>query len=230
MKPFVVTIDGPSGAGKGSLALRVAEALGFHILDSGAIYRLAALKALKSGVDLNDEQAVLEAIRDLDIRFERGDELTIPYLDGVDVSNDIRSEQTARAASIIAAYPSVRERLLQVQRDFFQPPGLVADGRDMGTTVFPDAKIKIFLHASAEERAKRRYKQLKSMGIEANMADLLREIEERDERDRNRAVSPLVPAPDAIIVDSSMMDLDQVFDLVMQHIEDVNAGRAPVID
>ncbi len=230
MKPFVITIDGPSGAGKGSLALRVAKALGFHILDSGAIYRLAALKALKSGVDLQDEQAVLDAIRDLDIRFERGDELTIPYLDGVDVSNDIRSEQTASAASIIAAYPSVRERLLQVQRDFFQPPGLVADGRDMGTTVFPDAKIKIFLHASAEERAKRRYKQLKNMGIEANMADLLREIEERDERDRNRAVSPLVPAHDAIIVDSSMMDLDQVFDLVMQHIEDVNAGRAPVID
>ena len=230
MKPFVITIDGPSGAGKGSLALRVAKTLGFHILDSGAIYRLAALKALKSGVDLQDEQAVLDAIRDLDIHFERGDELTIPYLDGIDVSNDIRSEQTARAASIIAAYPSVRERLLQVQRNFFQPPGLVADGRDMGTTVFPDAKIKIFLHASAEERAKRRYKQLKSMGIEANMADLLREIEERDERDRNRAVSPLVPAPDAIIVDSSMMDLDQVFDLVMQHIEDVNAGRAPVID
>ncbi len=230
MTPYVITIDGPSGAGKGSLALRVARALGFHILDSGAIYRLAALKALKSGVDLHDESAVLEAIRDLDIRFERGDELTVPYLDGEDVSSDIRSEETARAASIIAAYPAVRERLLQIQRDFLQPPGLVADGRDMGTTVFPDARIKIFLHASAEERAKRRYKQLKNMGIEANMADLLREIEDRDERDRNRSVSPLVPAPDAIIVDSSMMDLDQVFDLVMQHIEDVNAGRAPVND
>ncbi len=230
MTPFVITIDGPSGAGKGSLALRVARALGFHILDSGAIYRLAALKALKSGVDLQDEQAVLGAMQDLEIRFETGDELTRPFLDGKDVSSEIRSEETARAASIIAAYPQVRQRLLQIQRDFFQPPGLVADGRDMGTTVFPDARIKIFLHASAEERAKRRYKQLKNMGMEANMVDLLREIEDRDDRDRNRAVSPLVPAADAIIVDSSMMDPDQVFDLVMQHIEDVNAGRVPGLD
>lgn len=225
MQPYVITIDGPSGSGKGSLALRVARELGFHILDSGAIYRLAALKALNEKADLEDEQAVLAAINGMNIRFDSGEELTIPYLDGIDVSQQIRSEQAAESASKVAAYPSVREQLLDVQRDFFQPPGLVADGRDMGTTVFPDAKIKIYLHASAEIRAKRRYKQLISMGLSANIADLLSEIEARDDRDRNRSVSPLVPASDAVIIDSSLMDLDQVYDLVMAHIDDINHHR-----
>lgn len=225
MEPFVITIDGPSGSGKGSLALQVAQKLGFHLLDSGAIYRLAALKALNAGVDLQNEAAVLDAIKNMDIRFEPGEELTIPFLDGVDVSDQIRTEQTASAASIIAAYPSIRAQLLDLQRDFFEPPGLVADGRDMGTTVFPDAKIKIFLHASSEIRAKRRYKQLIDMGLTANIADLQNEIEARDERDRNRPVSPLAPASDAVIVDSSMLALDQVVDLVMSHIDDVNNHR-----
>lgn len=225
MQPYVIAIDGPSGSGKGSLALRVARKLGFHILDSGAIYRLAALKALKEKVDIEDEQAVLAAIQGMSIRFDSGDELTIPYLDGIDVSQQIRSEQTAAAASIVAAHPSVREQLLSVQREFFVAPGLVADGRDMCTTVFPDAKIKIYLHASAEIRAKRRYKQLISMGLSANIADLLSEIEARDERDRNRSASPLTPASDAVIIDSSLMDLDQVFDLVMAHIDDINHHR-----
>jgi cytidylate kinase len=225
MEPYVITIDGPSGSGKGSLALQVAQKLGFHLLDSGAIYRLAALKALNEGVDLQDESAVFAAIKNMDIRFEPGAELTIPFLDGVDVSDKIRSEQTASAASIIAAYPSVRAQLLDVQRNFFQPPGLVADGRDMGTTVFPDAKIKIFLHASSEIRAKRRYKQLIDMGLSANIADLQNEIDARDDRDRNRSVSPLVPASDAVVVDSSMLELDQVVDLVMSHINDVNNNR-----
>lgn len=222
MQPYVITIDGPSGSGKGSLALKIAERLGFHILDSGAIYRLAALKALNEQVDLDDEQQVLKAISDLNIHFEKGDELTMPFLDGVDVSNQIRDENTASAASIVAAYPLIRERLLGIQRDFFQSPGLVADGRDMGTTVFPDAKIKIFLHASAEIRAKRRYNQLINMGLSANIPDLLSEIEARDERDRNRSVSPLVPAHDAVVVDCSIMDREKVCNLIMDHIQEVN--------
>jgi CMP/dCMP kinase len=228
MAAYVVTIDGPSGSGKGSLALRVARELGFHILDSGAIYRLAALQALNEGVDLSDESAVLGAISSMQISFESGDELTIPYLNGKDVANEIREEKTASSASIIAAYPTIRDHLLQLQRDFFQPPGLVADGRDMGTVVFPQAKIKLFLHASAEVRANRRYKQLIDMGLSANMADLQKEIEIRDDRDQNRPVSPLIPAPDAVVVDSSIMDLQQVFELVMDHIQMVNDSKAEV--
>ena len=222
MEPYVITIDGPSGSGKGSLAVAVAKALGFGILDSGAIYRLAALHSLNAGVKLDDESAVLAAIADLPISFEVGEELTIPFLNGEDVAAAIREERAGDAASVIAAYPSIREELLQLQRDFFQPPGLVADGRDMGTVVFPQAKIKLYLHASAQERAKRRHNQLINMGLTANIADLQTEIEIRDERDRNRSVSPLVPAPDAIVVDSSMMNRDQVFDLVMDHIQSVN--------
>ena len=220
MKPFVVTIDGPSGSGKGTLAMKLAQALGFHILDSGAIYRLAALQALKAGVNLDDEDQVVEAIRNMHIRFETGEELTIPHLDDEDVSEQIRTEQTAAAASQVASYPKVREQLLDIQRDFFQAPGLVADGRDMGSVVFPDAKIKIYLHASAEIRAKRRYNQLINMGLSANIADLLKEIEARDERDRSRDVSPLVPASDAVVVDCSMMERDQVFDLILEHVEE----------
>jgi CMP/dCMP kinase len=228
MTPYVITIDGPSGSGKGSLALRVARELGFHILDSGAIYRLAALQALKQSVDLSDESAVLDTVSRMKISFKTGDELTIPYLDGEDVSARLREEKTASSASIIATYPAIREQLLQIQRDFFQAPGLVADGRDMGTVVFPEAKIKLFLHASAEERAKRRYKQLIDMGLTANITDLQQEIEIRDERDQNRPVSPLVPATDAVVVDSSMMDLSQVFELVMDHIQTVNDSTAEV--
>jgi cytidylate kinase len=222
MDPYVITIDGPSGSGKGSLALRVARALQFHILDSGAIYRLAALQALRKDVELTDEKAVVEAIETLDIEFVSGDELTIPHLDGVDVSAQIREESCGETASVIAAHPAERERLLHTQRDFFQAPGLVADGRDMGTVVFPEAKIKLYLHANAEERAKRRYKQLISMGLSANIAALLEEIEARDERDRTRSASPMRPASDAVVVDSSLMSLDQVFDLVKSHIDEVN--------
>ena len=224
MEPYVVTIDGPSGSGKGSLALNLAHKLGFHILDSGAIYRLAALKALKEKADITDEAQVLNALQNFAIRFESGDELTIPFLDGEDVSQQIRSEQAGSAASQVAVYPSVREHLLQIQRDFFKPPGLVADGRDMGTVVFPQAKIKIFLLASAEIRAKRRYNQLINMGLSANIADLLEEIEARDERDRTRSVSPLVPASDAWVVDSSSLDREEVVDLVMEHITYISAN------
>ena len=224
MQAYVITIDGPSGSGKGTLALKLANSMGFHVLDSGAIYRLAALKALNESVDLEDEQQVLSVIKNLQIYFEAGEDLTIPFLDGIDVSQQIRDEKIASAASIIAAYPSIRDHLLQVQRDFLQSPGLVADGRDMGTHVFPDARIKIYLHASADVRAKRRHKQLIDMGLSASMHDLLNEIEKRDDRDRNRSVAPLIPASDAIIVDCSMMEIEQVVDLVMSHIEETNAN------
>jgi cytidylate kinase len=218
--PYVITIDGPSGSGKGSLALRMAEKLGFNLLDSGAIYRLAALKVVQKAADLNQESSVLDAISDLDIRFEIGEDLSIPFLDGVDVSTQIRQEATSEAASVIAQYPSVRQRLLGLQQDCFQAPGLVADGRDMGTVVFPQARFKFFLYASVEIRAKRRHNQLIAMGISSNIAQLQADLTERDERDRNRTESPLVPASDAIVIDSSILDLEQVIDLATGHIEE----------
>ncbi len=220
-EPYVITIDGPSGSGKGSLALRIARNLDFHLLDSGAIYRLAALKAMRDNADFDQEASVLAVLQDFQIHFENGDELSIPFLQGEDVSSQIRLETTGDAASIIARYPGVRTRLLERQRECFQPPGLVADGRDMGTIVFPEARIKFFLCASVEIRAQRRYNQLISMGISANIAQLQADISERDERDRNRSESPLVPANDALIVDSSLLDLDQVTKLMMSHIRDV---------
>ena len=220
-EPYVVAIDGPGGSGKGSLALRVAKNLGFHLLDSGAIYRLAALKSLHQGVDLELEDEVVNALQNLDIRFEVGEELTIPFLEGEDVSAEIRQESTAEAASIIARFARVRQLLLGWQQRCFREPGLVADGRDMGTVVFPTAKFKFFLNASVEIRAVRRYKQLISMGISANINELQAEISERDERDRSRTESPLIPATDALIVDSSLLNLDQVTELVMSHIEEM---------
>lgn len=217
---YVITIDGPSGSGKGTLALRLAEKFGFNLLDSGAIYRLAALKALQKSVDLEQEASVLDAISELDIRFEIGEELSIPFLDGVDESKRIREEATSEAASLIARHPKVRQRLLALQQDCFKPPGLVADGRDMGTVVFPQAKFKFFLYASVEIRAQRRHNQLIAMGISSNIAQLQSDLAERDERDRNRTESPLVPATDAIVVDSSILDLEQVIELVTAHIEE----------
>ena len=216
--PYVVAIDGPSGSGKGSLALRVARKLGFHLLDSGAIYRLLALKSLQQGIDLDNEDQVAAQIDDFNIRFEVGEELSIPYLDDIDVTDELRREATGDAASKVARHPRVRERLLGLQRGFFRPPGLVADGRDMGTVVFPDAKFKFFLHASVEIRAQRRYKQLINMGLSANIPNLQADIAERDERDQNRSVSPLRPAEDALVVDSSLLDLAQVTNLVLSHI------------
>jgi cytidylate kinase len=218
--PYVITIDGPSGSGKGSLALRMAEKLGFNLLDSGAIYRLAALKAVQKSADLYQESSVLDAIADLDIRFEIGESLSIPFLDGVDVSTQIREETTSEASSVIAQYPGVRQRLLALQQDCFEAPGLVADGRDLGTVVFPQAKFKFFLYASVEIRAQRRHNQLIAMGISSNIAQLQADLAERDERDRNRTESPLVPASDAIVVDSSILDLEQVIDLVTAHINE----------
>jgi len=217
---FIVTIDGPGGSGKGSLALKIAGKLGFHLLDSGAIYRLLALKSLQQNLNLEDEDEVLAQLDDFDIRFEAGEELSIPFLDGVDVAAELRLETTGDAASIVARHARVRDRLLGLQREFFRPPGLVADGRDMGSRVFPQARFKFFLYASTEIRAQRRYKQLISMGISANIAELQENIAERDERDQNRRASPLKPAEDALIVDSSFLDLAQVTKLVLSHIKD----------
>jgi cytidylate kinase len=219
---YVVTIDGPGGSGKGSLALQVAKALGFHLLDSGAIYRLLALKAMRLGVDLDDEDALLALLEDFDIRFETGDEISIAFLDNADVSTELRSEKAGAAASKVARHGRVRDGLLDVQQAFFQEPGLVADGRDMGTVVFPEARYKFFLYASVEIRAQRRYKQLINMGLSASIADLQADITERDERDQNREASPLLPAEDALVVDSSLLNLEQVTGLVLSHINDIS--------
>jgi len=213
--PYVVAIDGPGGSGKGSLALAVARKLGFHLLDSGAIYRLAALRALGLGIDLSKQADVVDVLEDMDIRFEFGDELSIPFLDDKDVSHAIRQESTGNAASIIAQYAKVRKQLLHRQRACFQPPGLVADGRDMGTVVFADAPLKIYLTASVSERAARRYKQLIAKGENVSLPRLLRDIEERDARDRSRQFSPLIPAEDAIVIDSSATPIADVFERVM---------------
>ena len=218
--PFVVAIDGPSGSGKGSLALQLAHELGFHLLDSGAIYRLVAIKAMRENLDLGDESQVVGILEGLNIRFEAGEELSIPFLDDEDVSGELRQEKTGDAASQVARHPRVREQLLDLQRSFFQPPGLVADGRDMGTVVFPEARFKFYLYASVEIRAQRRHKQLINMGLSANIADLLAEIADRDERDMSRSASPLRPAEDALVIDSSLLDLTQVYELVMEHIRD----------
>ncbi|WGL16777.1 (d)CMP kinase [Microbulbifer bruguierae] len=218
----VVTIDGPSGSGKGTIAKLVADRLGFALLDSGALYRLTALAALNAGADLDDAEKVARIAANLDIRFAIADAEVSAILDGVDVSQDIRMERVSMAASKVAAIPEVRDALLQRQRDFRTAPGLVADGRDMGTTVFPDAPVKIFLTASAEERARRRHAQLQGRGVSVSLRDLLEDIRARDDRDMNRATSPLAPAEDAVVLDSTEIDiqgvLQRVLDLVQQRI------------
>ena len=210
----VLTIDGPSGSGKGTLAQRMAEKLGWHYLDSGAIYRVLAQAALKHQIDLTDEAALASIAGQLDVKFVLKDGQLQVILEGEDVSLLIRSEQAGNAASKVAAFPAVRSALLQRQRDFCQPPGLVTDGRDMGTVVFPDAPYKVFLTASAEVRAERRYKQLKEKGIDSNLSDLVAEISERDERDTQREVAPLRPADDAVILDSTQLGIEAVLEKV----------------
>ena len=217
---YVIAIDGPSGSGKGSLAIHIARELNFHLLDSGAIYRLLALKAIRQKVNLEQEKEVLPILDDFNIRFESGAELAVPFLDDQDVSDELRQETIGDAASRVARHAAVREGLLSLQRSFLKPPGLVADGRDMGTVVFPKARFKFFLNASIEIRAHRRYKQLINMGLSANIAHLRADIAERDERDQSRSVSPLKPAEDALVVDSSLLDLTQVTELVLSHIRE----------
>lgn len=211
----VIAIDGPSGSGKGTIARRVAAALGFHLLDSGALYRLTALAAERRGIDADDVPAVVRAAREMRVSFGAGDGAEEVWLDGDEVSGELRTEECGRLASRIAALPEVREALKARQRDFREPPGLVADGRDMGTAIFPGADLKIFLTASAEERARRRYNQLKDKGIGVTLAGLARDIAERDRRDTERSVAPLVPAADAIVIDSTSLGIEQVTEKVL---------------
>jgi cytidylate kinase len=215
----VITIDGPSGSGKGTVAQRVADHLGWRMLDSGALYRLLGHAVDQRGMTFSDDNKISEIASELNVKFNNGR----IYLDGCEVTDLIRTEHAGNNASKVAAMPAVRAALLDWQRDFAQPPGLVADGRDMGTTVFPQAAVKIFLTASAAERAERRYKQLKEKGLPANLAALTKEIEERDARDRNRAASPLVPAPEAIMIDSTAMSITEVVQRVLAEAQRVYA-------
>ena len=204
MKAPVIAIDGPSASGKGTIASRVAETLGFHYLESGALYRLVALQALRKSID--NEQVLAGLARSMDVDF-RGGEM---YMDKQLVTDEVRSEATGNRASEVAKMTAVRRALLDRQRAFRRSPGLVADGRDMATVVFPDAELKVFLTASPEIRAERRYKQLIDKGIPANLRSLSRDLAERDARDRSRPVAPLVPAPDSQVLDSSALSIEDV--------------------
>lgn len=216
----IVTIDGPSGAGKGTVCSLLAKNLGWHLLDSGAIYRVFAIAA--SALNLKPEQteSLVQLAESLDLTFEVQDDLVSVLLNGVDISLEVRKETTGNLASQFAVIPEVRTALLYRQQMFAKSPGLIADGRDMGTVVFPNATIKIFLDASAEERARRRQFQLQQKGINANFDNLLHEIQERDFRDRNRAVAPLKPADDAIVIDSTLMSIQEVFEFVLVKIQE----------
>lgn len=217
----VIAIDGPSASGKGTIAQLVAKNLGFHYLDSGALYRLVALQAIHFGTDFADEKILAEIASNLEVFFEEGR----IFLKGKDVSDAIREEQCGIRASEIAAYPSVRAALVARQRAFRQSPGLVTDGRDMGSVIFPDAALKIFLTASAEVRAKRRYNQLMEKGISANMPTLLQDIQARDARDSKRSVAPLQCNMDAKILDTTDLDIAEVTNAVLQWYAEIGGNR-----
>lgn len=210
----VLTIDGPSGAGKGTVSRAVAKKMGWNYLDSGSIYRSLAIAVLKQHVELTNEPEIVKIAQSMALEFECDDELVVK-LNSEDITPQLGLESTGNAASMIAALPEVRRVLLEKQRDFRRMPGLVADGRDMGTVVFPDAEIKVFLTASAAERAQRRYKQLMEKGIDANLSRLTSEIEERDRRDMERKTAPLAMASDALYIDSSDMTIDSVIDEIL---------------
>lgn len=208
----IITIDGPTASGKGTVAQLVANALQFHYLDSGALYRLTALNAMRNGISFTDEAALADIARRLPCRFV-GEQI---WLGNEDVSTLIRSEEMSKGASLVAVLPEVRQALFQFQQDFAQPPGLVADGRDMGTVVFPNATLKVFLTASVAARAERRFKQLISKGFSANMVDLLQDLTDRDERDRNRVAAPLKPAQGAYFLETSDLTIEQAVAQVLE--------------
>lgn len=213
----VITVDGPSGCGKGTLSVFLAKKLGWHLLDSGALYRVLALAAKLHAVGLDNHQALEVLGQHLDVRFEF-DEMSNKIhvvLEGQDVTQEIRTESCGSDASKIAAIPGIRKALFDRQRAFLELPGLIADGRDMGTVLFPEAKLKLFLDAYPEIRAKRRFNQLQELGVNANVGDILSEINQRDIRDRQRLVSPLVPAEDAIVIDTSYLSIEEVIDQSM---------------
>lgn len=214
----VITIDGPSGSGKGTICKLLAAALGWNLLDSGALYRLTALAAKHHGVELDDEDALQVLAAHLDIQFlvqDDEDELQI-ILEGESVTQELRLEETGVTASIVAAIPSVRDALLDRQREFAQPPGLIADGRDMGTVVFPQAQLKVYLDASVEERANRRYKQLINKGVDASLELILADLINRDERDMQRTVAPLKPAEQALVLDSTELSIEKVLEMILE--------------
>ncbi|HET6756217.1 MAG TPA: (d)CMP kinase [Burkholderiales bacterium] len=212
-KAPVIAIDGPSGSGKGTVAKLVAQRLGFRYLDSGALYRAVALAALEQGIPWEDEESVARLAAALDLNFE-GERV---LLHGKDVALRIRDEELSAGASEVAAHPKLRQSLLAHQRAFRKAPGLVAEGRDMGSVIFPDAVLKIFLTASIAERAKRRYKQLREKGMHANLGNLLRDLAERDQRDSNRAAAPLVKSTDAIVIDTTGSSIAEVVAMIMEH-------------
>ena len=213
----ILTIDGPSGSGKGTIAKAVADKLGWHLLDSGALYRVVGLIANRQGVTPDSPSLLADLARNMPLTFDTEGR---PLLEGEDIENDIRTETAGNEASKVAAVPEVRDALLNWQRNYVKAPGLVADGRDMGSVVFPDAEVKVFLTASAEERAKRRYKQLKDKGMSVNLVSLTAEIRERDERDQNRSVAPLVAPAAALEVDSTQLSIEEVIDRVMNKVSE----------
>ncbi|WP_436897769.1 (d)CMP kinase [Acinetobacter gyllenbergii] len=222
MTIHIITIDGPSGSGKGTLAAKIAAHYQFNLLDSGALYRLLGLSLFQRGlldqIDSNLDQCV-EYATHLDIEFKTTETATLIFLEGVDVTHAIRTEQVGEYASKVATVPELRKALFERQRAFIQAPGLVADGRDMATSIFPEAQAKIYLTASAESRAERRVKQLQGMGLDAKISDILSNIQARDKRDMERSVAPLKPAEDAYIIDSSTIGINEVFQLMVNYID-----------
>lgn len=222
----VTTIDGPGGAGKGTISRLLADQLGWHLLDSGALYRLVALEAANRAVALDTEAEVAKIAASLDVRFDASGGEERVWLGGADVTQAIRTEACAQGASVVAVLPAVRAALVERQRSFRQPPGLVADGRDMGTVIFPDAGLKVFLTASVEERARRRHKQLKDKGIDVSLAALSRDMADRDRRDSERSVAPLSPGQDARILDTTGMSIPEVVALMSRWVSERFPGAS----